>query len=402
MDPAELRLKNLIEPEDFPYVNPAGLPYDSGNYRLTFSKALKLAGYREFREKKISDRNRGKRSGIGIGFYIEMGGVGALHALPTKGKNYAPSESARVKLGLDGRVSVFSGVAPTGQGLETTLAQVAAESLGVSIDLVNVIHGDTDSCPYSGDGTIASRSANMAGNAVFLAATRLKQIVDEASRNAFGLGPDSEILIRGNMVVAPSGRRISLGELMGANSTFFEEIADYVPKTSSGTTAYGIQIAEVEVDDDTGRIVVKKLVTVHDCGRMLNPAIVEGMTQGGCAQGISAALLEEVTYGDEGSLTATTLGDYLIPTSMDMPSELILDHTVTPSPTNPLGVKGGGEGGIIGAPAAIANAVCDAYRLEGLSLTRLITRPDDLISRFREMARDKLLIAENQSVAAVN
>jgi len=399
MDPAELRLKNLIGPEDFPYINPAGLPYDSGNYRLTFSKALELSGYKEFKQRNVGGKtsDRCKRSGIGIGFYIEMGGVGVLHALPTKGKNYAPNESARIRLGMDGRVAVFTGVAPTGQGLETTLAQVAAESIGVPIDRVEIIHGDTDSCPYSGDGTIASRSANMAGNAVFLAATRLKQAVEKEVRVALGLGPDEQVFIQDKMVVASSDRnkRISLHELLTpiAHSKdgypFFEEVAYYVPKSTSGTTAYGIQIAKVEVDDETGRIDVKKLFTVHDCGRMLNPAIVEGMTQGGCAQGFSAALFEEVSYGDGGELTTTTLGDYMIPTSVDMP-ELIVDHTITPSPTNPLGVKGGGEGGIIGAPAAIANAVCDAYSSEELSLTRMITRPDALISQIRKLRENKL------------
>jgi aerobic carbon-monoxide dehydrogenase large subunit len=398
MDPADLRLKNLIEPGEFPYVNPAGLPYDSGNYLFTFSKALELSGYREFRQKKIDKKTDCKRSGIGIGFYIEMGGVGAIHALPTKGKNYAPNESARIRLGVDGRVTVFSGVAPTGQGLETTLAQVAAESLGVPLESVDIVHGDTDSCPYSGDGTIASRSANMAGNAVFIAATRLKQAVGKAAGGALGLEPNEGVLIHGNMVVASSdkNKRISLDELLGTDThligdyPFFEQVADYLPETTSGTTAYGIQIAKVEVDEETGRIDVKKLFTIHDCGRMLNPAVVEGMTQGGCAQGISASLLEEVSYGNDGALTSTTFGDYLIPTSIDMP-ELILGHTITPSPNNPLGVKGGGEGGIIGAPAAIANAVCDAYSSEGLSLTRMITRPDALISQLRNLRKGKLL-----------
>ena len=158
--------------------------------------------------------------------------------------------------------------------------------------------------------------------------------------------------------------------------------------TTSGTTAYGVQIAQVEVDEETGRIDVKKLYTVHDCGQMLNPAIVEGMTLGGCAQGISAALLEEVSYGTGGELTGTSLGDYLIPTSLDMPRELVLDHTTTPSPTNPLGVKGAGEGGIIGAPAAIANAMCDAYSAEGLSY-QVLTRPEALLAQLSKGGQRK-------------
>jgi aerobic carbon-monoxide dehydrogenase large subunit len=386
MDPVEVRLKNLVTPEDFPYVNPAGLPYDSGDYLHTFSKALELSGYKQFKE----NRDGKKRSGIGIAFYIEMGGVGVLHALPTRGKNYAPNEACRIRLDEKGQVTVFTGVAPTGQGLETTLAQVAAEGLGVTVDRVDVVHGDTDRCPYSGDGTIASRSANMAGNAVLLAATQLKQVVEKAARSV--LDNEDEILIEANIVCSASDKRkkISLEKLLIADdveASFFEEVAYYTPNSTSGTTAYGVQIAQVEVDEETGRINVKKLFTVHDCGRMLNPAIVEGMTQGGCAQGISAALLEEVSYGDGGELSGASLGDYMMPTSVDMP-ELILDHTTTPSPTNPLGVKGGGEGGIIGAPAAIANAVCDAYSTEGLSLQRLIQRPDALLSQLSKLRSD--------------
>ena len=380
MDPAQLRMKNFVAPEDFPYVNPAGLPYDSGNYRTTFEKALKLAEYSKFRRQSV----KGKRTGIGIGFYLEMGGVGVLHALPTKGKNYAPNEACRIRMSADGRVTVYTGVGPTGQGLETTLAQVAGEVLGIPLDRVEIIHGDTESCPYSKDGTIASRSANMAGNVVYLAAAKLKQSIEKAARDYFAITPEVEISLRDNALLAAGGK-VTLGELCTSrHGESFEEIAHYAPNTTSGTTAYGVQIAQVEIDEETGRVEVKKLYTIHDCGQMLNPAIVEGMTVGGCAQGISAALLEEVSYGTGGELTGTSLGDYMIPTSLDMPGELILGHTTTPSPTNPLGVKGAGEGGIIGAPAAIANAICDAYSSEELILTQVLTRPEALLAHVRK------------------
>ncbi len=381
IDPAEVRFRNLIDPAAFPFINPAGLPYDSGNYRLTFSRALELAGYQEFRRRTQSQKP-GKRSGIGIGFYLEMGGVGALHMLPTKGSTYAPNESARVRLYEDGRVVVFTGVAPTGQGLETSLAQIAAGTLGVPLNRVDILHGDTETCPYSGDGTIASRSANMAGNAVYLAASRLKRTLDKRVWMKLGPDRDSTISLQDSKIIAKS-KSLTLTELFDG-SPYIEETKFYVPRTTSGTTAYGIQIANVEIDEETGKVRVTKLTTVHDCGRMLNPAIVEGMTQGGCAQGISAALLEEVAYGDDGSITTSTFGDYLIPTAMEMP-ELASDHTITLSPTNPLGVKGGGEGGIIGAPAAIANAVCDAYSSDGLSLSRIVTRPENLFFKIRNL-----------------
>jgi aerobic carbon-monoxide dehydrogenase large subunit len=384
MDPAEVRMKNLIEPDAFPYINPSGLPYDSGNYKHTFSKALELAGYREFRQTHESRKRNGKRSGIGIGFYLEMGGVGALHMLPTKGSNYAPNESARIRLYKTGRVKVFTGVAPTGQGLETTLAQIAAEELGVPLSSVDIVHGDTETCPYSGDGTIASRSANMSGNAVFLASKRLKRALEDRVRMKLGLNQGSPISLENETILAQN-RIVSLDELFG-ETPFIEETEFYVPQTTSGTTAYGIQIANVDIDEDTGKIKVSKLTTVHDCGRMLNPAIVEGMTQGGCAQGVSASLLEEVAYGDDGSIISTTFGDYLIPTALEMP-ELASAHTVTLSPTNPLGVKGGGEGGIIGAPAAIANAVCDAYSSDKLSLSRMIARPETLFFKIRKLEK---------------
>ena len=347
-------------------------------------KTLELAEYREFRQSNQSRIRNGTRSGIGIGFYLEMGGVGALHMLPTKGSNYAPNESARVRLYKNGRVKVFTGVAPTGQGLETTLAQIVAEELGVPLSSVDIIHGDTETCPYSGDGTIASRSANMSGNAVFLASKRLNRTLEDRARMKLGLNPGSLMSLEGETIVTQYGR-VSLDELFG-DTSFIEETEFYVPQTTSGTTAYGIQIADVEIDEDTGKIKVTKLTTVHDCGRMLNPAIVEGMTQGGCAQGVSAALLEEVAYGDDGSITTTTFGDYLIPTALEMP-ELVSAHTVTLSPTNPLGVKGGGEGGIIGAPAAIANAVCDAYSPDELSLSRMVTRPENLFFKIRKLEK---------------
>ena len=388
LDPAKIRLQNLVSPEDFPYVNPAGLPYNSGNYRSTFEKALELAEYEKFRETNCAPR--GRRSGIGIGFYIEMGGVGVLHALPTKGKNYAPNEACRIRMDLDGRVTVFTGVAPTGQGLETSLAQVAADVLDIPLDRVEIIHGDTETCPYSKDGTIASRSANMAGNAVFLAATRLKESIEKASRDSLAQTLGEEISIQDN-AIRIGNKQITLTELLASkveeSGRSFEELVYYTPETTSGTTAYGVQIAQVEIDEETGRVDVKKLFTVHDCGRMLNPAIVGGMTVGGCAQGVSAALLEEVSYGAGGELTGTSLGDYLIPTSLDMPGEMILDHTTTPSPTNPLGIKGAGEGGIIGAPAAIANAICDAFSSENLSLTQMLTRPEVLLAQLSKRSK---------------
>lgn len=385
IDPVEVRKRNLIASEEFPYVNPAGLPYDSGDYARTLSKALELADYNGFKKRDSTGENLKGRPigrGIGIGFYIEVGGVGALHALPTRGRRYSPYESARARLESDGKITIFTGAAPTGQGLETTLAQIAAEELGVPLKDVTVVHGDTDLCPYSNDGTIASRSANMAGNAVFLAATRLKESIGKRAKEVLGSEIDDG---RDVVPLSELARKISMAEGRGYA---IEETSHYQPKSLSGTTAYGVQIAEVEVELETARVEIKKLTTVHDCGRMLNPSIVEGMTDGGCAQGISAALLEEVYYKDDGSILSTTFGDYLIPTAVDMP-QLVGGYTVTLSPTNPLGVKGGGEGGIIGAPAAIANAIYDALRPESVSLPTLLTRQDELYEKIKSDHRKK-------------
>ncbi len=384
IDPIEVRMKNLIKPDEFPYQTSSGLVYDSGNYQSTMSKALELANYYKFRKEK--HKEAGKSVGIGIGLYIEIGGVGSLNPLPTK-RRYTPSESSRARLENDGRISLFSGSAPTGQGLETTLSQIVAGEMHVPIEQVRLMHGDTDACPYSGDGTIASRSANMAGNAAYLATLQLKQKMSSVARNYLQLDPEDKVIFKDGEVISSTNesKRLHFADLSRLSDEPLEVLAYYEPKVKSGTTAYGVQIAVVEIDEQTGHVKVRKLVTVHDCGNMLNPRIVEGMSHGGTAQGVSAALLEEVTYGEEGSLLSTTFGDYLIPTSLDIP-ELVVDHTVTPSPTNPLGVKGGGEGGIIGAPAAIANAVYDALFPEEVKLTELPIRPDALrikIARFR-------------------
>ncbi|HZW55821.1 MAG TPA: molybdopterin cofactor-binding domain-containing protein [Nitrososphaerales archaeon] len=365
MDPLEVRMKNLIGSDEFPYANPAGLVYDSGKYGATVAKAIELSGYNKF--EKDAKSSGTKRRGIGLGFFLEIGGVGNLDTLPTKGRKYVPKETAKIALHNDGSFTVYSGVAPTGQGLETTLAKIVADEFQVEPSRVSVVHGDTNSCPYSADGTIASRSANLAGNAVLLASRELKQRLSDFAASAFGVGSRNNHPEYAEDAFRTDSGTLSLERL--ANDFYaknpgavLEQVSSYEPAIKSGTSAFGVHVALVEVDGETGFVSLKKIVMVHDCGNILNPVVVEGMAHGGIAQGISAALLEQVVYGEQGEILGSSLGDYLIPTSLDMPP-ISTGHTVTPSPTNPLGVKGGGEGGIIGVPAAIASAIDDALGL---------------------------------------
>ena len=381
MDPVLVRKKNLIAKDQFPFTNPAGQQYDSGDYETTLDLALKLSEYYEHKQKLKKEGSVSK--GVGLGVYLEIGGVGALDTLPTKGQRYVPKETARLALDRDGRVLIYSGVAPTGQGLETTLSQIAAEEMMVPLDSVVTVHGDTDSCPYSGDGTIASRSANLAGNAVLIASRMLKEKITAIAATILGVNTEEVTYLDG--VILANGRTLSLAEL--AKLHYLKqgsEIAvtgNYEPQVKSGTTTFGVHIAFVTVDKITGFVKLDKIVMVHDCGRMLNSMIVDGMAHGGIAQGISAALLEEVAYGDQGEILASTFGDYMIPTAFDVPT-VVVGNTVTPSPTNPLGVKGGGEGGIVGMPAAIANAVGDAVGVLAV-LDKLPLRPDALRQALR-------------------
>jgi carbon-monoxide dehydrogenase large subunit len=384
MDPAEIRRKNYIRPDELPY--DFGMPYrdgnplvyDSGDFPAALESALAAAGYADFRREQARLRAQGIYRGIGISGYVEGTAIG-------------PFEGATVKLDLTGRVVVATGAVNSGQGHETSFAQVAADALSVPIDWVTVIGGDTAAVPF-GVGTFASRSAVTAGNSIADAAAQVREKLVRAAASLLEAAPgdvvieDGQVSVRGAPASAVPLARVIQASIPtfakpGVASPDFEASAyHHVPTV---TYASAVHVAEVEVDVGTGHVELRRYVVSHDCGKVINPIIVEGQVHGGVAQGVGGALYEEMAYDDEGQLLTGTFMDYLVPTAMELPP-IETVHLEYPSPRNPLGVKGLGEGGAISPPAAIANAVEDALAPFGVRVTATPLGPSrvlDLIER---------------------
>src|SRR5215210_7589852 len=376
MDPAELRLKNLMPPFDEPTTNPAGVQYDSGNYESCMRKALELADYEEARAEQRRRREAGdvKQIGIGIGNFTESGGLSPSKVSAAVRLQSGGWEAATVRMFASGKVEVVTGTSPHGQGHVTSWSQIAAEALGVDVDHVEVLHGDTAIAPYGRD-TYGSRSLPVGGVAVHLACDKVvkkgkkiaahmleaaeEDIEFEGGRFSVAGSPDQNVTIQDVAAAAyladnlPEGMEPLLNE-------------DYVFDPPNFTWPYGTHICVVEVDTETGMVTIPKYVAVDDCGPVVNPAIVDGQLHGGIAQGIAQALYEEAVYDEDGNLVTGTMVDYLIPGAPEIPN-MILDRTETPSPTNPMGVKGIGESGAIAAQPAVINAVIDALSHEGVT-----------------------------------
>ena len=332
-----------------------------------------------------SGRNRqeradGKYIGIGFACFVEKTGLG-------------PFEAARVRMDRSGKAVVYTGATSVGQGLETTLAQICADGLGLDIGDVTVVHGDTSLAPHS-TGTFASRVTVMGGNAVLLAARKLRKKVVRLAAKYFCCS-EEEVQFEGSTLSAKSGRReaLSLGELMRRASDSWNwgvsgldlEATHYF-ETKKMVFPHGVQVALVEVDAGTGVVTVKKLWSLYDVGRAVNPMLLEGQILGGAAQGLGGAFLEELVYDEAGQLLCTSFMDYLLPSSAEMPPVEVHLFENDPSPLNPLGLKGGGEGGTAGVGGAIANAISDALRPLGIQITDLPLGPNklwDLISKSR-------------------
>jgi carbon-monoxide dehydrogenase large subunit len=362
LDPAEVRRKNLLRPDMFPYTTPMDATYDSGNYEPTLDKALELAGYRQFREEQAAARAKGRYLGIGLSFYVEICGMG-----PSKDMGGGGWEAAVVNVEKSGKVTVLAGISPHGQGQETTFAQIVADELGVGLDDVVVLHGDTARVPY-GRGTYGSRGLPVGGGALVMGINRIKEKARLISAHLLEASPEDLVFERGRFSVkgvpnrgisfvevadaAYDARNLPPGLEPGLSATSFFEPSNF-------TYPHGAHVCVVEVDPDTGRVQVLRYVAVDDCGRIISPLLVEGQVHGGIAQGMAQALMEEVVYDESGQLVTGSLMDYAMPTAADLP-RFELDHTVTPTPVNPLGAKGVGEAGTIGSTPAVANAVIDA------------------------------------------
>ena len=380
LDPAEVRRRNYIQPDEMPYE--VGMPYrdgsplvyDSGDFPAALESALKVAVYDGFRARQAALRERGVYRGIGISGYVEGTGVG-------------PFEGATVRLDMTGRVVVATGACSQGQAHETTFAQIAADALGVPLEWVTVKGGDTDAVPF-GIGTFASRSAVTAGSAITEAAGEVRgKLLTAASRLMEASAEDLDIADGAVGVRGSPDRALPLGELVqaclfvpGVASAAFEATSYHQVPTV--TYASAVHVAEVEVDVDTGGVTLLRYSVAHDCGRMINPTVVEGQVHGGTAQGIGAALLEEMVYDDAGQPLTTSLMDYIPPTAAEIP-DVETAHLESPSPRNPLGIKGLGEGGAISPPAAIANAIDDALAPFGVRVSELPASPDSIAALLR-------------------
>jgi carbon-monoxide dehydrogenase large subunit len=365
LDPAEVRQRNFVQPEEMPYsagiLYRDGEPicYDSGNYPETLARALKTAGYEQLRRRQEELRQSGRCLGIGIGCYLEGTGVGSF-------------EGARVRIDPSGQIVIATGATGHGQGHETVFAQIAADLWGVSPEDVRLIEGDTASIPF-GCGTFGSRSSVNVGSALFEASARLKEKVFRLGAHLLEANPDDLEMGNGRLFVRGMPQRsLALSELAKAAvpgwasklpnglAPGLEETFYFVPATV--TWANAAHVAVIEVDRETGEIKLLDYVVSHDAGKLINPLLVEGQIHGGVAQGIGAALYEEICYDPNGQLLSGSFMDYLLPGSMEVP-KIKTVHLESASPLNPLGIKGLGEGGAIAPPAAIANALADALRV---------------------------------------
>ncbi len=381
LDPAEMRLRNMIRKEEHPYTTIIGAEVESGSHRESLQKALDILGYQECRAEQQRARVQGRYLGIGIGCYLE-GTAPSSAAFASMGLNLGGYESATVRMDVGGKVTVLVGTHSHGQSHETTLAQVAADELGVSLVDVKIIEGDTNAVPY-GMGTWGSRSAVTGGGAISRASAKLRsKILRLASRMTEVPDDDLEMaegMIRRKADATPliPIKELAHRVLVQAGSLPLDEepgldaTAHYEPPLS--THANATHIALVEVDGDTGKVTLLRYVVVEDCGTIINPTVVDGQIQGGVAQGIGTALYEHALYDENGQLLTGTLMDYLIPTAIDVP-QVEIGHIESPSPHTPHGIKGVGEGGAIAPPAAIANAVADALapfavRVDAIPLT---------------------------------
>jgi len=371
MDPAELRMKNLLRPEQFPYLSPTGWEYDSGEYQRALQVAMDMAGYQQLRAEQADKRQRGELMGIGISFFTETVGAGPRKHMDILGLGMA--DGAEVRVHPTGKAVVRLSVQTQGQGHETTFAQIVSEVTGIPPEDVEVVHGDTDNTPF-GLGTYGSRSTPVSGAAVAVASRR---VVDKARQIAAAMlecAPEDLEWEKGRWFVqgTPTQGRTIQEIALAAHGPL--ELPEGLEGQLDGACVYdppnltypfGAYICVVDVDRGTGQVKVRRFIAVDDCGPRINPMIVEGQVHGGLADGVGMALMEVIAFDEDGNCLGGSFMDYLLPTSIECPS-WELGETVTPSPHHPLGVKGVGESATVGSPAAVVNAVIDALKPFGV------------------------------------
>jgi carbon-monoxide dehydrogenase large subunit len=384
MDPADIRMRNLLRPDQFPHKTPLGAQYDSGNYPETLRRALELSDYKRLRDEQKRAQAEGRLLGIGISFPIELGGQGPCKEMRERlGILQGGYESATVRIDTTGKVTVGSAIMDTGQGVNTALAQICAEELGVRYEDVEVVLGDTERTPYGAYGNAASRGTALAGVATLQASRVLRQKVQKIAASMLEASPDDIDIVDGAVMVrgTPS-RRLTLAQV--AHDTYLaQRLPEGVDPTLEAKFIYdppnyvfscATHIAVVEVDPQTWTVTPRAFYVFHDCGTLINPRQVEGQVMGGVVAGLGEAFFEELVYDRNGQLLTQTLMDYLLPT-LNETMPMTLGHMVTPSPVHPNGVKGAAEGGLIGAPAAFINAVNDALEPLGIEVRQCPVTP---------------------------
>ena len=365
IDPVELRLRNLLREDQFPYRSKTGWVYDSGDYERTLRRALELAGYDELRREQAERRARGELMGIGVSFFTEAVGAGPRKHMDILG--LAMNDGASLRISPTGTAQLAISVQTQGQGHETTFAQIVSQELGLDPDDVEVVHGDTDTTPY-GMGTYGSRSTPVSGAATALAARKVRERARLVASAMLEVAPDDlewvdgRWSVRGDPSVGASLREIAAAsrgpvELPPGVEAGLDAEAVYDPPNL--TFPFGAYVCVVDVDPGTAAVKVRRFVAVDDCGVRINPMIVEGQIHGGLTDGVGMALMEQIAFDSDGNCLGGSLMDYLIPTAVEVP-EWETDFTVTPSPHHPLGAKGVGESATVGSPPAIVNAICDA------------------------------------------
>jgi len=392
LDPVELRRRNLVQPKEFPYRTASGIVWDRSGFRETLDAACVAIGYERLRERQALFRARGRYYGIGVATYAELTGIGSrISAAPGMPINTG-TETATLRLDSTGSVTASFGVASHGQGLETTLAQVVADALGARLDDIEILQGNSTVVAH-GTGTYASRSAVLAGGAATIAGRQLKEKIVRAAAHLLEAAAEDIDTTDGRVFVVGTDRSMSFRELAKAVYSQMGRLPADVREELEvtkvydpvfGTTSSATHIAAVEIDAEICTVTIDRYVVAEDCGRVINPMIVDGQVHGGVAQGIGAALYEELVYDTAGQLLTASLADYSIPTASEVPM-IETVHLDTESPSTVGGFRGMGEGGTIGAPAAVANAVADALAPLGGEIFELPITPQRLFRLLRTL-----------------
>jgi carbon-monoxide dehydrogenase large subunit len=371
MDPAELRMRNLLRPDQFPYTCATGWEYDSGDYPRALELAMDMAGYADLRREQAEKRDSGQLMGIGVAFFTEAVGAGPRKHMDILGLGMA--DGAELRVHPTGKAVLRISVQTQGQGHETTFAQIVGQELGIATEDIEVVHGDTDQTPF-GLGTYGSRSTPVSGAATAVVARKVRERAKIVASAALEVAPDDlewddgRWQVRGDPEQGKSIQELAL--LAHSNLELPEGVEGHLDATCvynppNLTYPFGAYICVVDVDPGTGQVKVRRFIAVDDCGVRINPMIVEGQVHGGLADGVGMALMQVVAFDRDGNHLGASLMDYLLPTSMECPS-WELGETVTPSPHHPIGAKGVGESATVGSPAAVVNAVMDALKPFGV------------------------------------